>query len=133
MTAFLIAYLAAGAAFLLLDLVWLGLIAQKFYASQMGDLMASSFNVPAAIAFYLIYLAGLTYFAIAPALAEGSLATAVVRGALFGFFCYATYDLTNLAVMRGYPTTLAFVDIAWGTVLTGSAAAAGAWAAMRFG
>ena len=128
---FVYGFLGAGAAFLVLDLVWLGLVADKFYHRQLGDLMASSFNVPAAIAFYLVYLVGVMIFAIAPAIEQASLTRAIVVGAMFGFFCYATFDLTNLAVLRDYPLKMALVDIAWGTFLTGSAAACG-YLASRF-
>lgn len=119
------AYLGAGAAFLLLDFLWLGLIAKKFYARQMGALMAERFNIPAAAAFYVLYLIGVLVFAIAPALADGGLASAAARGGMFGFFCYATYDLTALAVIGGYKAKLALVDLVWGAVLTSAAASAG--------
>lgn len=128
----IIAIIAAGAAFLLIDLIWLGFVARDFYRRQMQGLIAERFNVPAAIAFYVVYLVGLTAFAIAPNLASGDIVAAAMRGAAFGFFCYATYDLTNLAVMRDYPTRLAIVDIIWGTVLTASAAAAGVAATTLF-
>ncbi len=126
---YIAAFFGAGAAFLLLDLLWLGVIAQKQYHSQMGTLLAGQFNIPAATAFYVIYLTGIVIFAIAPTLAGGSLVQAAWRGALFGFFCYATYDLTALAVIRDFPHRLAIIDIVWGTVLTGGASAAGFWAA----
>ncbi|MHA7872035.1 MAG: DUF2177 family protein [Hyphococcus sp.] len=121
----LASFLGAGAAFLALDLLWLGVIASNHYRSQMGPLLAEQFNIPAATAFYVIYLVGVVVFAVAPALADGALLQAAGRGALFGFFCYATYDLTALAVIRGFPQRLAILDIAWGTVLTACAAAAG--------
>lgn len=126
---YIAAFFGAGAAFLLLDLLWLGVIAQKHYHAQMGSLLAEQFNIPAAAAFYIFYLTGVVIFAIAPALAGGSIVQAAWRGALFGFFCYATYDLTALAVIKDFPQRLAMIDIVWGTVLTGAAAAAGYWAA----
>jgi len=126
---YIASFFGAGAAFLVLDLLWLGVVAQRHYQSQMGSLLADQFNIPAAAAFYAIYLTGVVIFAIAPALAGGSIVQAAWRGALFGFFCYATYDLTALAVIRDFPQRLAIVDIVWGTVLTGSAAAAGYGAA----
>ncbi len=119
------AYLGAGAAFLALDLLWLGGVAKGFYSRQMGDLMAPSVNVPAAFVFYAMYLAGILLFAIAPALNAGNFTEALGRGALFGLFCYGTYDLTNLAVVRGYPARLAIVDMAWGVFLTAMASLAG--------
>lgn len=123
-----IAFLAAGAAFLILDLLWLGLLARGFYKKQMGELMARTFNVPAAIAFYLVYLVGVMIYAVTPAMETGTIFEAAKRGAMFGFFCYATYDLTCLAVMRNYKTSLAIVDIIWGTILTAAAASAGYYA-----
>ena len=127
---YLAAYLGAGAAFLILDLVWLGVIARSFYANQMGALLAPSFNMRAAVAFYVIYLIGLLVFVLSPTLAAGGgVGDAALRGALFGLFCYATYDLTGLAVIRGFPGRLAVIDIIWGAILTAVAAACGLAAA----
>ena len=123
---FLIPYLATLAAFIVIDLVWLGLIAKAFYRRELGGLMANPINVPAAIAFYLIFPIGLVIFAVYPAL--GSVTRAAQLGAMFGFFAYATYDLTNLATLRNWSAKLAFVDMAWGTVLGGVCAAGGALA-----
>ena len=132
MAAYAIAYVGAGSAFLALDLLWLGVIARGVYVRGYGDLMADPVNLPAAVAFYLIYLLGLMVFAIGPALSGGALGDAALRGALFGFFAYATYDLTGLAVIRGFSAKVALIDMAWGTVLTGAAASAGFLAASRF-
>lgn len=121
----LLAYLFTAAAFLALDLIWLGVVAKDFYAARLGELL--SVSLPAALLFYVVYIAGVIFFAVAPALEAQSLAKAALLGALFGFFCYGTYDLTNLATLKGYPASLAFVDLAWGTVLTGASAAAGYW------
>ena len=126
---YIIAFIASGIVFLALDLAWLGGLARDFYRDQMSALIAPDFNIPAAAAFYVIYLLGMIYFAIAPALDENSVGMVVVRSAAFGFFCYATYDLTNLAVMRDYPPVLAVVDIAWGVFLTMTASLAGFLAA----
>jgi len=126
---FVTAYLATGAVFLVCDLVWLGLVAKGFYRSRLGGLLLDDFNLPAALAFYLIYLAGIMVFAALPAFNAGSWKVALGLGAAFGFFAYATYDLTNLATLRGWSASLAMVDIAWGTVLTGVSAAAGFMAA----
>lgn len=119
------AYIATGVVFLVLDLLWLGVIAHDFYRKEMATIIAPSFNVAAAFAFYTIYLAGILYFAVMPALADESLPRVMMQGGLFGFFCYATYDLTNLAVIRDYPVKLAIVDIIWGTFLTAASATAG--------
>jgi uncharacterized membrane protein len=119
-------YLAAALLFFPLDMLWLGVIAREFYKAQLGDLLAPQPNWLVAIAFYLLYLAGLVFFVMAPAAARGdSLWQTALHGALFGLIAYATYDLTNLATLRSYPSTLALVDMAWGAVLTAAAAAGG--------
>jgi uncharacterized membrane protein len=83
----------------------------------MGDLLRDSPNVPAAVAFYALFLAGLVYFAIAPAVDGGTLGDALLKGALFGLVTYATWDLTNLAVLKGFPAAIVPIDMAWGTAL----------------
>ena len=123
---FLIPYVATLAAFIVIDLVWLGLIAKAFYRRELGGLMANPINLPAAVVFYLIFPIGLVIFAVHPAL--GSITRAGQLGAMFGFFAYATYDLTNLATLKNWSTKLALVDMAWGTVLGSVCAAAGALA-----
>jgi uncharacterized membrane protein len=101
-------------------MLWLGLIAPSFYKAQIGHLMTDTIRWPVAIAFYLIFLVGLLIFVLMPALEARSFVHAVVYGALFGFFTYATYDLTNWATLRDWPMLVSIVDIAWGTVLTGA-------------
>ncbi len=128
---YLIAYASTLIAFFAIDLIWLGFIAKTFYRDQLGPLMLDSPNWGVAIIFYALYIAGILIFAVKPALDSDQLMKAVVYGALFGFFCYATYDLTNLATLKGWPTKMVIVDIIWGTVLTGSCAVIGAWATMK--
>lgn len=125
-----IAYLGAAATFFALDFLWLGAIAKQFYRDRLGALMADQINVAPAVLFYLVYVVGILVFAVAPSLASGSWRSAALYGGLFGFFCYATYDFTNLATLRGWPLSLVVVDVAWGTVLTALAATAG-YAAVR--
>jgi uncharacterized membrane protein len=122
----LLPYLAATTAFVLIDLVWLGVIAKGFYRRELGTLMANPINVPVAMFFYLIFPLGLVIFAIEPA--HGNIWGALRQGALFGFFAYATYDLTNLATLKNWSAKLSLADMAWGTVLSGACAAIGAWA-----
>lgn len=117
---YLIPYLVSVPLFLIIDLLWLGVVARDFYREQIGTLLLEQFNWPAAFLFYGLFLVGLTLFAIHPALKSGALMTALVYGALFGFFTYATYDLTNLATLKGWTVPLAVVDIAWGTFLGGA-------------
>jgi uncharacterized membrane protein len=126
------AYLASALVFLLMDMVWLGYAASGLYRAQMGQLLAPSVNLTAAAAFYILFLVGVMIFAIQPALSEGGVPRALMLGALFGFFTYMTYDLTGLAVIRDFPTKLALIDIAWGTVVTAIAAAAGTAVGSRF-
>ena len=122
MSRFILLYLVTVPVFFLIDLVWLGLVARDFYRNQMGALMADPIVWSAAILFYLLSIAGILFFAVVPAIDEGSWTKALLLGAAFGFFTYMTYDLTNLATIQGWPVTLAIVDIAWGTVLCGMVA-----------
>lgn len=115
---FITLYLISIPVFVAFDLLWLGVIAKGFYQTNIGHLLGPV-NWPAAVAFYLIFLLGLTYFALMQSLESGSFATAMMLGALYGFFTYATYDLTNMATLRDWPLVLTLVDIAWGTLLGG--------------
>ncbi|HET7533696.1 MAG TPA: DUF2177 family protein [Nocardioidaceae bacterium] len=117
-------YLVAAAVFLVLDLAWLGLVAQGLYERLLGDLLAEQPNVAAAVAFYAIFLAGLVYFVIAPAVEERSLRSALFRGAAFGLVTYATWDLTSLAVIEGFPAAIVPIDLAWGAVLAAAVSTA---------
>jgi uncharacterized membrane protein len=110
-------YLLTVPVFFAIDLVWLGLVARNFYQNNLSHLLSPAVNWPAAMSFYLMYIAGIILFAVRPALDEQSLAKAVIWGGLFGFFTYATYDLTNLATLRDWPIKVVVVDIAWGTLL----------------
>ena len=123
---------AGGAVFLTLDLVWLGIIARDFYRSQMATILAQPFQAAPAVAFYALYLVGVAAFVVAPALAGGGWLSAMWKGALFGLVAYGTYDLTGLAVIRDFPTSLAFVDMAWGAVLTATASTVAVLVALRF-
>jgi len=112
-------YLIAVGVFFALDLLWLGLIAKPFYERHLGHLLRDHVLWEAAILFYLLFLAGLVFFVIAPAVACGSFLRAVVLGAVFGFITYQTYELTNYALIRDWPFIVVVVDIAWGVVLCG--------------
>ncbi len=115
-TQFVYLYIISVPIFFIIDMIWLGFVASDFYRSRLGHLMGE-INWTAAIIFYLIFLVGLVIFAIYPAVERGSWQHALLYGALFGFFTYATYDLTNLATLRDWPLSVALVDMAWGTVL----------------
>ena len=110
-------YLLTVPIFFLLDIVWLGYIAKGFYRRHLGFILTPEVNWSAAVAFYLIYIVGILVFAVAPAVDRASLARAIVWGGLYGFFTYATYDLTNLALIKGWPMKIVVVDILWGMVL----------------
>ena len=114
--AFVILYLISVPIFFLIDLLWLGVVAKNYYQSKLGHLLGDV-NWLAAIIFYLIFLAGLTFFATYPAVLENKLINAVFYGAFFGFVTYATYELTNFALLKDWPLSIVFVDIVWGTVL----------------
>jgi uncharacterized membrane protein len=101
-----------------LDFIWLGTVAKTFYRSQIGKLLLDKPNMTAAVLFYVIYVVGVVTFVISPALEKDSLSYALTRGALFGFVAYATYDLTNLATMKGFTAKVVVVDLAWGALLT---------------
>ena len=103
--------------FFLIDLLWLGVVAKNLYQKNLGHLLSSTVNWPAALLFYFIYIAGILIFAVKPGLDEQSLTKAMIWAALFGFFTYATYDLTNLATLRDWPIKVVVIDIIWGTVL----------------
>jgi uncharacterized membrane protein len=128
---YLIAYGAAAVAMLGLDSIWLTLTANTLYRPLIGDLMLDGFRPAPAVAFYALYLCGIVFFAIRPALATGRWTTALASGALFGLFAYGTYDLTNQATLKIWSTTVTLADMAWGSVLTSASAIAGYLAAWR--
>ena len=103
---------------IVVDMIWLLVIAKTMYRDSMGDLMADEPKLAAGIAFYVLYAIGVCIFVLMPAINKQSWFDAVLYGALFGFFCYMTFDLTNLSVIRNFPTQLAFIDIAWGSFAT---------------
>jgi uncharacterized membrane protein len=131
-TKHLVAWAVTFVVLLVIDMIWLGVVAKGMYQEAMGDLMSPNPRLAFAAVFYLVYPIGLLLFAIMPGVEAQSVVRAAVLGALFGMFCY---DLTNLAVIRNWPLALSFIDIAWGTVVSGVAAAAGAvawrWMAAR--
>jgi uncharacterized membrane protein len=129
MTRIAIAYVATAVAFCGLDFLWLGFVAKGYYQSQVGTLLLERPNLGVAAAFYALYVAGVLIFAVVPSLETGSPARAFALGALFGLFAYATYDLTNLATLKGWSVGIALVDLAWGALVTGTSAAVGATAA----
>ena len=132
MNKYVMAYGATLVTMVAIDLLWLGVIAKPMYQQGIGHLMAEKPNLTAAVIFYLLYPVGIVLFAIAPDAANASWLKTFATAALFGFFAYATYDLTNLATLKGWPISLAAVDMAWGSLVTGVSALAGKLAYDRF-
>ena len=122
---YLIAYGFSAVVMLVLDGVWLTIMGNKLYKPVLGDWMSGSVKMPAAVAFYLLFLFGVTFLATAPALNEGSWQRAAINGAVFGLVAYATYDLTNQATLVRWSTTITLADMAWGTFLSTVVALAG--------
>ncbi|AOL94752.1 DUF2177 family protein [Porphyrobacter sp. LM 6] len=132
MLKWIIAYGAAAVAFGAMDAVWLRWASGNLYKPVIGELMAKNFNVGAAAAFYLIYIAGMTWFAIKPGIDSGTVQAAMLNGILLGGLCYATFDLTSQAVFKVWATHVSVLDILWGAFATGAASAIAAWVVLRF-
>lgn len=128
MRTYLIAYLSTAVVFFGLDYVWLSRVAIGFYRSQIGEILRDKPNMAAAGLFYLFYVVGIVYFAVLPGVQKGSVTTTLFSGALLGLIAYGTYDMTNLATLKVWSLPVTLVDMAWGAVLTASAAGAGFWA-----
>ncbi len=105
--------------FLIIDMIWLTLIAKNLYSKYLGFIMTSNVKWVAAILFYLLFIVGLAFFVILPAIDRGSWSYALLAGMLFGLISYATYDLTNLATLNNWPVTITIIDLIWGTSLGG--------------
>lgn len=126
-------YAIALPVFLGIDFVWLAFIAKSYYAKQLGYLMAKTPNLLAAGIFYLLFIAGVIFFVIEPAMEKKSWMYALSAGALFGLVTYATYDLTNLATIKDWPLQVTIVDLIWGTTLSTSVATLTFWIAQKLG
>lgn len=125
MTRIIIAYVITLLVFSAVDAVWLMNSADLLYRPIIGPILLPEFRLVPAIIFYLLYIAGLIYFAVAPGLADGKWRTALVKGGLFGFFAYATYDLTNQATLIIWSTKITVADMMWGTFISGVSSAGG--------
>lgn len=132
MSKWIIALISSALAFGVMDAMWLRTMGPKLYRPEIGELLAAEFRMAPALIFYFIYLVGMQVFAIAPALANGKWTTALLYGALFGLVAYATYDLTNHAVMKVWSLKVTVLDMAWGTFATATASAIGAAIALKF-
>ena len=129
LTRYALGYLLTGLSFALIDSIWLRTMYTRLYQPEIGELLGG-LRLGPAVAFYLLYIGGMMWFAVGPALANGRWQTALVQGAVLGFMCYATYDLTNFATLKIWSMKVTLLDILWGTVLTGSASLAG-WVATQ--
>ena len=132
MTKWIIAYGTAALAFGALDAIWLRWAVGNLYRPVIGEIMAENFNLKAAGAFYLIYLAGMTWFAIRPGIEGGGVQGALLNGILLGALCYATFDLTSQVVFKVWATHISVLDILWGAFATGAASAIATWVTLRF-
>lgn len=121
-------YLPTAAVGIVVDLVWIGLVAQRFYQRTIGGLLRDDVQWAAAAAFYLLYVAAILVFVVQPAIERESLTRAVAMGAFLGIVAYGTYDLTSLALIRGFPAIVAAVDMAWGAAFTAFLSAIGFFA-----
>ena len=119
--------------FFAMDFIWLSTSMNRIYKPMLGDLLAEQPKLGVAALFYLLYVVGIVALAVLPGLREGSVAGALWRGALFGLLAYATYDLTNLSTLRGWPWQLSAIDMVWGTVLNSVVAVAGFYAGQWLG
>lgn len=118
-------YGACTVLFFALDFVWLSTATSRLYKPMLGSLLAEKPNLVVAALFYLVYVVGIIALAVVPGLKEGAVVGSLWRGALFGFLAYATYDLSNLSTLAGWPWQIAAIDIVWGTVLNSVVAVAG--------
>ena len=125
------AYTGALLAFLVLDGLWLGLLMSSTYKELLGSLMLAQPKWGPAIVFYLLYVLGVVFFVVLPALARASARRAALAGAVFGLVAYGTYDMTNWATLQGWSAQLALMDMAWGGLLTCLASLSGYWAARK--
>jgi uncharacterized membrane protein len=133
MLKFIAAYVAAAVVFLLLDVTWLSMVSETIYRPEVGAMLADNFLLPAAVAFYLIYVGGMVVLAAYPGYRDGSIATAAVTGAVLGLVAYGTYDLTNLATLKMWSLKLTVIDMAWGTFVTAASSAAACAAMIAVG
>ncbi|GAB4141030.1 MAG: DUF2177 family protein [Patescibacteria group bacterium] len=113
--------------FFVIDMLWLGIFAKNFYQKNLGFLLAENPKWIPAIIFYLSFLVGVIIFAVAPSVEKNSIDSVILLGALFGFFTYATYDLTNFATIKNWPIKIVLVDILWGSTITSIISVAGFW------
>ncbi|ANZ96004.1 MULTISPECIES: DUF2177 family protein [Brochothrix] len=123
-------FLTSAVIFLVIDLLWLAVISRQLYVDQLGGLMGETRIIPAAI-FYVLFMTGLLFFVIVPALNKNKLSYAILVGGFFGLICYGTYDLTNLATLENWPVVITVLDLIWGTFINAATAGLVFWIAKR--
>lgn len=122
---YILTYLGVTLAFILIDFIWLGIVAKRFYQQQLGGLMRENVQIHIAALFYLFYTIGIVLFAVAPAVGADSILMAAGYGAFLGFLAYGTYDVTNVATLKGWPILMSVVDVVWGMIISAAVAAIG--------
>jgi uncharacterized membrane protein len=127
----LIEYITAAVIFLAADFVWLRNMGPAFYTPELGGLLREEPQLGIALAFYLLFVAGLVLFVIHPGMQGEPLGLVAVKGAVFGLVAYATYDLTNLATVKGFTNKVAMVDMAWGTFISAAVCFITVWLLRR--
>ena len=128
---YLIAYLATGVVFIGMDATWLSQMGPRLYMRYLGDMLTATPSLVPAVLFYLIYLFGVVYFCVAPALKTGRWIKVLQNGVVLALCAYATYDLTNQATMRIWSTRVTVFDLVWGVIVTVTSASAGFFIARR--
>jgi len=132
MLKYLYLYLLTIPVFFVLDMFWLGLVAKGFYRRELGYLLRAETKWAAAVVFYLLFIVGLLMFAVLPALEKGTWQRALLLGVAFGFFCYATFDLTCYALIKDFPLKVVIADLIWGTLLAGTVSLVSFFLAKQF-
>lgn len=125
MKAIIYGYISAALCMLVLDVIWLSTMTRILYKPYLNELLSDGFRVAPAALYYLLYLAGIVFFAVHPACEKASLSTALLNGAVLGIVAYGTYDLTNQATLKVWPVNVTIADMIWGTFLTAVSAGAG--------
>jgi uncharacterized membrane protein len=127
MRSFIFHYVVTLMVFLAIDFTWLSVMGPKFYAAELGGLLREKPNLGIAFLFYVIFVLGLLVFVIQPALGSPQIWHAIGLGALFGLVAYSTYDLTNLATVKGFTAKVAIVDMVWGAALSAAVTGISLW------
>lgn len=129
MVTYIKAYIGVLLGFFAIDIFWITWVVKPLYDREVPGMLRAEPLVGAAVVFYLLYVAGVVFFAVVPALRSGGIKVALLNGAIYGGLAYATYAFTNYSVLEGWTLTLVVSDVAWGVVLSAFTAACGLLAA----